>query len=281
MTGLAASGPPDGLTSALAPSPSACAEDGFLGREAGRDLGHVDGTAGDTRRLGRGGGGDRRRSGPACRVGGVRSDARYRGSRPGCSASSRARSPAARTIAEAPSEIGGRSWRRSGSRTYGSLSSVSTSTSPFSLSVGVVMAARRLRAATSAKSRSVTWPLSSRARACRPARDTGSIPIGCEVVGIELLGVQGARVGRRRLARAEDQGGVDVAVLQAYPRFVQRPGSVHLDVGLSDRRPGPGGFQVGHEGERAARQVVAASAAREADVAASDPGHLQRRRRWR
>src|SRR5207248_8548522 len=62
----------------------------------------------------------------------------------------------------------------------------------------------------------------------------------------------------------------DVAVLEADPRLVQRPGAVHLDVALPDRRPRPYRIEAHHERERRAGEVVARARAREADLLAAD-----------
>ncbi len=99
----------------------------------------------------------------------------------GFSRSSRARSPAASTIADAPSVIGAMSWRRNGSAKYGRASSSSMLLAGFSESV------RRHRATES----SATWaicsavhlPESSPKRACRPAVDTASGTSGATVYG--------------------------------------------------------------------------------------------------
>ena len=45
-------------------------------------------------------------------------------------------------------------------------------------------------------------------------------------------------VAHGRSPESIDQGDVDVAALEGDPGFVERPGSVHLDMGLSNRRPG-------------------------------------------
>ena len=114
ITGLAASAPPDGLTLPWSPQPERVAQDQLLGAERGVQLGDVE---------------RRRRPRPSRRAGrwtptSVRSRTpraigSMRWSMPrihaGRSRSSRARSPAARITAQAPSVIGGQSCLRSGS----------------------------------------------------------------------------------------------------------------------------------------------------------------------
>ena len=72
---------------------------------------------------------------------------------------------------------------RSGAVRYSSASSASTSKSPVTCAYGLPLALARLRAATSAISRSVIFPWSSIARAWSAAIDTGSAPIGVSVYG--------------------------------------------------------------------------------------------------
>ena len=55
-------------------------------------------------------------------------------------------------------------------------------------------------------------------------------PERLRVVRIELQRQHVADVAQRRLAERVHQRGVDVAALEAHPRFVQRPRAVHLDV---------------------------------------------------
>ena len=90
----------------------------------------------------------------------------------GRSTSSRARSPAARIIAAAPSPIGGQSWRRKGEATSGSFSSTSGSSEPCSWAKGLSAADLRLRAAISAISPTEVTPASMHARAWRAASAT-------------------------------------------------------------------------------------------------------------
>ena len=118
---------------------------------------------------------------------------------------------------------------------------------------------RLAAATTSAKARSSARPASISARAWSPASDVGSRPSGAITYGIGLQREDLVVATGRRLARADHDGGVDVADLEADPRLEQRPRAVHLDVALVDRRPGADAVDVGDEGERRARQVVAAS----------------------
>src|SRR5690606_13030579 len=74
------------------------------------------------------------------------------------------------------------------------------------------------------------------------------------------------------LAEPVDQGGADVVVAEPEPRLVQRPGGVHLDVALADRRPGAERVQCPDEGERGSGQVVQAAGDGEPDVGAGQPG---------
>ena len=82
----------------------------------------------------------------------------------------RATSPAANTTAATPSLIGGQSWRRSGATVSGSASRSAAGRSHASWALGLAMASRRLRAATSAMASTVIVPASSAARAWRAAR---------------------------------------------------------------------------------------------------------------
>ena len=84
---------------------------------------------------------------------------------------------------------------------------------------------------------SVALPASSSARAWRAARLIASGHSGADGVRVELAGQHHRQVARRRLAVAVDEGGVDLAELELHPRLVERPGAVHLDVALLDRRP--------------------------------------------
>ena len=143
-----------------------------------------------------------------------------------------ARSPAASTTAAAPSAIGGQSCLRSGDDDVRRVESASA----VAVSVAV-------RAATSARSCSVLPVFSRYARACSAASEIGSGHSGVSTYGIELEAEDVLQVAHRRLAERVDERRVDVAVLQAHPRFVERPRAVHLDVRLDDRGPGAHGVE--------------------------------------
>src|SRR5690606_41720054 len=77
----------------------------------------------------------------------------------------------------------------------------------------------------------------------RPAAGSSLFPYttlfrseGRQVVRVELLGEDRAKVPLRRLPEPVHERRVDVAVQQPHPRLVQRPRRVHLDVALGDRR---------------------------------------------
>src|SRR5690606_26097584 len=171
MSGLAASGPPGGLTTTPSPRPSA---------RRWTTSWRVHGAWREARSRGPSATPARSAAsaveGEAVRSRTPRAWASMRWSIPrihtGRSVSSRARSPAARTTAAAPSLIGGQSWRRSGGAISGSSSRTDGSSDPRSWATGLLSAARRLRAATSAISSTVVIPASRQARACRAARAT-------------------------------------------------------------------------------------------------------------
>ncbi len=101
----------------------------------------------------------------------------------GRSTLARATSPAARTMAAAPSVIGAQSCLRSGATRYSSVSSLSGEVSHARTAFGLPSADDRLRAATAAKSASVATPASSMARAWRAARLMVSGHSGATVYG--------------------------------------------------------------------------------------------------
>ena len=80
----------------------------------------------------------------------------------------------------------------------------------------------------------------------------------CEVVGVHLHRVDQRGVRSRRAARTGDHRDLDVTVVQAEPRLVERPRSVHLHVRVAFGRPRADGVEVADERERRARDVVAA-----------------------
>src|SRR5207253_10033549 len=89
-------------------------------------------------------------------------------------------------------------------------------------------------------------------------------------VRIELYGHDLGQVAQRWLPECVHQRRVDVAVLQSDPCLVQRPGAVHLDVRLADRRPGADRVESFDESERHTGQVIAASGNGEPDVLLAD-----------
>ncbi len=95
-------------------------------------------------------------------------------------------------------------------------------------------------------------------------------------VGVELEDQRLGGLAHRRAAEAEDQRRVDLAGLDLHPGLVERPGAVHLDVRLRDRRPGADGVHGADEGEGLAREVVGAARDREADLLLRDAGALHR-----
>ena len=192
----------------------------------------------------------------------------------GRSHSSRARSSAARTTAQAPSVIGGQSFLRSGSTIGSSASRSCSEMSHASWAFGLSMALRRLRAATSAKSASVALPASSSARAWRAARLMASGQSGATWYGSSWRDSTSWIGPGSRLAVAVDERGVDVAELELHPGLVQRPGAVHLDVALLDRRPGADAVEGRHEAERLPGEVVGRAGAGEADLLLVEPGAL-------
>ncbi len=94
---------------------------------------------------------------------------------------------------------------------------------------------------------------------------------GGQEVRVHLHRVDQGRVAGRGAPGAGDHGDLDVALLQAEPRLVERPGAVHLHVGVPLGRPGADGVQVGDEGEGLAGDVVAAAEAGEVDVGPGQP----------
>ena len=89
-----------------------------------------------------------------------------------------------------------------------------------------------------------------------------------------MQGQDAADVARRRLSEGVHEGRVDVAVLQADPRFIEGPRPVHLDVGLVDRRPRTDRIEGGDEGEGLTLEVVAAAGDGEANVVLREPRAL-------
>ena len=85
-------------------------------------------------------------------------------------------------------------------------------------------------------------------------------------VGVELERERTTQHAGRALAEAVDQRGVDLAGLDLHPGLVERPGGVHLDVRLVDRRDHADRVDRLHERERPAGQVVRGPRAPEADV---------------
>jgi len=94
-------------------------------------------------------------------------------------------------------------------------------------------------------------------------------------VGIGLERKDLARHARRRFSGAHDQGGIDVAHLETHEGLEERPGPVHLDMGLVDRRPGTVAVHVRDEGEGKTQEVVTAAGNREADLVPVDRDLLQ------
>ena len=76
---------------------------------------------------------------------------------------------------------------------------------------------------------------------------------GREEVRVHLHRVDERRVAGRRAARAGDDGDLDVALLQPQPRLVERPGPVHLDVGVALGWPGADGVEVRRRTRRPGR----------------------------
>ena len=189
--------------------PDRLGEDQLLMGERRVDLGHLDraGVAAG-RRLGR----RRRRRG-----GGQVAGAKHRGLDAvletgypgGFSRSSRARSPAASTIADAPSVIGAMSWRRNGSAKYGRESSSSMRSWRASPS----RCARRRRtspARPGPSARRSTCRSPGRSRACRPAIDTASGHQRRDRVRVGLQRQHAAQHACRGLAEPVHQRGVDL-----------------------------------------------------------------------
>jgi hypothetical protein len=79
-----------------------------------------------------------------------------------------------------------------------------------------------------------------------------------------------AQIPRGGSSEAVHEGGVDLTLLQQDPGLVQRPGPVHLDVGLGPRRPHAHGVEGADERERSADQVVGRPRADEPDVVLGD-----------
>ena len=231
IIGLAASAPPDGLIVDVVAEAEGLAQDELLVGERRVQLGDVDGPSPT----------------PACsaasRVDGESGEVAHaeacgsmRWSMPriqaGRSHSARARSPAARITAPAPSVIGGQSCVRSGSTSGGSARSSSARAVPGQLGVRVgERRRRRLRAATSARSRSVgVARVEEGAGLQRGEADRRRATAGRRSTGRAGGSRTSRTVAERRLAEAVDERGVDLAVLEPHPGLVQRPGAVHLDV---------------------------------------------------
>ena len=168
----------------------------------------------------------------------------------------RARSPAASTTAAAPSVIGGQSCLRSGDdERSGSASSFSTSKSPRDLRVRVRLARRAGCARRPRPARARCAPASRAARAPAARRAiTASGQSGARSRDRAAASSTSGRSPSDDLPKRVDQRRVDVAGLDLHPRLVERPGAVHLDVRLGDRRPGADGVERDHERERLARR---------------------------
>ena len=89
-------------------------------------------------------------------------------------------------------------------------------------------------------------------------------------VRVELQGEDLVEIAERALAEAVDEGDVDVTLLEAHERFVERPGTIHLDVALRLRWPHTNGVEGGHEAERTTDQVVGRARANEPNVVLGD-----------
>ena len=163
--------------------------------------------------------------------------------------------------------IGGQSCLRSGAIVSGSASS--SLDAPVAGDLGEGVAERRLAAAGGDLGHLLDRGLAGVEQ--RPGLQGGQAhrvrPQRPDRVRVELAGHHHRQVAGRRLAVAVDEGGVDLAELELHPGLVERPGAVHLDVALLDRRPGPDAVEGHHEAEGGTGQVVGAARAGEADVA--------------
>ena len=221
IIGLAASGPPDGLTSTSSFSPRAWRT--ITSWWVNGAWSSATSTGRRRRRPARRRGRSRPRwSGPGRRGRGPRCGGRCPGSTPGRSASSRARSPAARTTAAAPSLIGGQSCRRSGATISGSASSSPGRRTPGAGRAGCPPrtggCGRRSRPAPRAGDPGV-----EHARAWRAARLTSRATAGPGSRG--RAGGTARRAARRaRTCRSRRRGRCRHPGLDLDPGLVQRPG---------------------------------------------------------
>ena len=195
----------------------------------------------------------------------------HAGRRPWRSAHSNALSPTARTTAAAPSVTGGSVWRRSGETTYSSASNASTVRSYATCAFGLSSAALRSAGRDGGEVRLGRLTGVEQRSGLQRGQRHRVWPERRQHVRVELEGEDLAEVAERRLAEAVDERGVDAAVLQRNPRFVQRPRRVHLDVALGPRRPDADGVERADEAERPADEVVGRAGADEVDVVLRDP----------
>ena len=192
----------------------------------------------------------------------------------GRSDTSCARLSAASTTAAAPSVTGAQSCLRSGSAYIGRLSSSSTDDPPLRIAYSFFSASVSERLTTSAIARSSHRPASMPGPRLEAGEGHGVGPERGHRVGVELQREGPAEYAGRALAEAVDEGRVDLAGLDLHPGLVQRPGGIHLDVGLVDRRDHPDRVDGLHEREGPARQVVRGARAPEPDVATGPAGLL-------
>ena len=270
--GLPASGPPDGLIVTSSAEAELAAQDQLLVAERRVQLGDLDAGRGRRRRRRAAVDGERVRS----RVPMLSASTEWRDAgdprRPVGDA--RARSPAASTIAAAPSVTGAQSCLRNGSAYIGRASSSSTDEPPLRTAYSFFSASVSERLTTSAIARSSQSPASMPGAGLQAGERDGVGPQRRQGVGVELERERPAQHAGRGLAEAVDERGVDLAGLDLQPGLVERPGGVHLDVRLVDRRDHADRVDRRDERERPAGQVVGGARAPEADVVPGAAGLL-------
>jgi hypothetical protein len=167
--------------------------------------------------------------------------------------SSRALSPTASTIADAPSVIGAMSWRRRGSAKNGRSSSSSMLFAGFSESVRsdrerVERDLRHLLGRPLAAVQAEAGLQSRHRHRVRPQR-RDRVRVGLK----REHPAQGAGGG---LAEAVDERGVDLSGQQLDVGLIKRPRGVHLHVRLVDRRHRPDRVDRGDKRKGAAGKVI-------------------------
>jgi hypothetical protein len=184
----------------------------------------------------------------------------------GRSHSSAARSGDASTMAAPPSVIGAQSSRRSGLARYSPASSSAAPMSQASWALGLSVGA----AAVAGGHLGHLGLGGDAGLDAGPGLEGGQLHRGGPqrggVIGLAHAAEHPGQVAGARLAVAVHQGGVGVARADLQVRLVQRPGAVHLHVAFGHGRPGADGVQRHHKAERLPGQVVRRAGAVEVEA---------------